>query len=378
MSRLAVPFTLAATFVLTILSAVPNTLAGPACARRYWQTEDCLTKCIQNWGWPGSAMGTDRWGSVMKPASQDAAAILSQACGFSTTASPSSTPSATQPGVVVPSATATPSAIVVQAPAPSPTPETSSADGGPSSTASDSTSPSATSSTTPSPDTPTVTPSVQEIATSTSSTPQANEAPATPSPTTTTDPTTSSSPATSPETTITSSPSPSPSTSPSSQPNQANTGGSSSSSSTTTGNDIDQYLSAHNSVRAQHGASALTWSDNLASKAQQWANGCVFQHSGGSLGPFGENLAAGTGSSYGIAAAVGSWTAEVSQYDPSNPQPSHFTQVVWKGTSQVGCAVQTCAAGTIFPANDGPAQFFVCEYEAQGNIIGEFVQNVQV
>jgi len=113
----------------------------------------------------------------------------------------------------------------------------------------------------------------------------------------------------------------------------------------------------------------------LASKAQQWANGCVFQHSGGSLGPFGENLAAGTGSSYGISAAVGSWTAEVSQYDPNNPQPSHFTQVVWKASTQVGCAVQSCSG--IFAASFGPAQYFVCEYSPQGNVIGEFAQNVQ-
>ena len=65
---------------------------------------------------------------------------------------------------------------------------------------------------------------------------------------------------------------------------------SSGSDSTTSSSDISAYLSAHNTIRAQHGASALTWSDELASKAQQWANGCVFQHSGGSLGPFGGTL----------------------------------------------------------------------------------------
>jgi hypothetical protein len=31
----------------------------------------------------------------------------------------------------------------------------------------------------------------------------------------------------------------------------------------------------------------LTWNDNLAAKAQQWANGCQFKHSGGTLGAFG-------------------------------------------------------------------------------------------
>lgn len=99
----------------------------------------------------------------------------------------------------------------------------------------------------------------------------------------------------------------------------------------TSQSDIDQYLTAHNTIRAQHGAAPLTWSDELASKAQQWSNGCIFKHSGGTLGPFGgetsfhallaltssdkqtlsENLAAGTGSSYDIAAAVKSWTDEV-------------------------------------------------------------------
>ncbi|KAG6883426.1 hypothetical protein C0992_008750, partial [Termitomyces sp. T32_za158] len=108
------------------------------------------------------------------------------------------------------------------------------------------------------------------------------------------------------------------------------------------GSDINAYLSAHNTVRAQHGAAPLAWSDNLASKAQTWANGCVFKHSGGSLGRFGENLAAGTGSSYGIQTAIKAWTDEVSEYDPSHPTFSHFTQVVWKSTTQVGCAVQLC------------------------------------
>ena len=100
-----------------------------------------------------------------------------------------------------------------------------------------------------------------------------------------------------------------------------------------------------------------------------------------------ENLAAGTGSSYGIYPAVKSWTDEVctsliiyatsqyltvptAQYNPNSPQPSHFTQVVWKGSTQVGCAVQSCRG--IFPDNFGPAKYFVCEYFPQGNIIGQF------
>jgi pathogenesis-related protein 1 len=52
----------------------------------------------------------------------------------------------------------------------------------------------------------------------------------------------------------------------------------------TSPSDIDQYLDAHNSIRSQKGAVALVWDDTLASYAQQVANTCVFQHSGGPYG----------------------------------------------------------------------------------------------
>jgi len=41
----------------------------------------------------------------------------------------------------------------------------------------------------------------------------------------------------------------------------------------------------------------------------------------------------------------------IADYDPKNPTYSHFTQVVWKGTTQVGCAVATCSG--IFDASYG-------------------------
>lgn len=132
-----------------------------------------------------------------------------------------------------------------------------------------------------------------------------------------------------------------------------------------------QFLSLHNSIRAKHSAAALTWNATLANAAEKWSSKCVFQHSGGSLGPYGENLAAGTGA-YNVSAAMTSWTNEeckcshrfkVAQtplaltgvhsasYVPSNPQPSHYTQIVWKSTKQVGCGLYTCVGGTIFPAS---------------------------
>jgi len=119
----------------------------------------------------------------------------------------------------------------------------------------------------------------------------------------------------------------------------------------------------------------LTWSNTAAAAAQKWADNCVFQHSGGTLGPFGENLAAGTGSGYGIPQALASWADEASQYDASNPVASHFTQMVWKATTEVGCALQSCSG--IFASSFGLASYYVCEYSVQGNVIGAFAQNVQ-
>lgn len=52
----------------------------------------------------------------------------------------------------------------------------------------------------------------------------------------------------------------------------------------------------------------------------------------------------------------------------------HLTQVVWKGTTSVGCATQFCAAGTIMSGWD--SYFTVCNYSPPGNYQGEFAQNV--
>jgi len=153
----------------------------------------------------------------------------------------------------------------------------------------------------------------------------------------------------------------------------SNTGGGSTSSS-----DIQAFLDAHNTVRAKHSASPLVWSDSLSNKAQEWADNCQFVHSKGTLGDLGENLAAGTGI-FKIPDAVKLWTDEVSSYDPNKPVPSHFTQVVWKSTTQLGCFVKICNNSNMFDlAKFGPTTFVVCEYSPPGNVIGQFSENVQV
>ncbi|KAF8609796.1 PR-1-like protein [Ceratobasidium sp. AG-I] len=131
-----------------------------------------------------------------------------------------------------------------------------------------------------------------------------------------------------------------------------------------------EYIDAHNNERAKHGAKALIWDDSLSASALAWANQCKFEHS-----QSGQNLAAGTGGPT-PATAVGWWNAESKDYNPSSPQYSHWTQVVWKSTTKFGCARKECPAGTIFDASY-VANYFVCHYSPAGNVIGQFPQNVQ-
>ncbi|HWU88348.1 MAG TPA: CAP domain-containing protein, partial [Kofleriaceae bacterium] len=130
---------------------------------------------------------------------------------------------------------------------------------------------------------------------------------------------------------------------------------------------------AHNQVRAKHCATPLQWSPQLAQVAQQWANslrdqGCKFGHSGGR---YGENLAAGTSGTLDGQSVTGMWYDEVKQYafpdGGFSMQTGHFTQVVWRESTQLGCAVSTCRGMDIW----------VCEYDPPGNVQGMFRQNVQ-
>ncbi|MGE0382174.1 MAG: CAP family protein, partial [Hyphomicrobium sp.] len=129
-------------------------------------------------------------------------------------------------------------------------------------------------------------------------------------------------------------------------------------------------LAPHNDFRARHGAPPLTWSAVLAASAQTWANQCKLNHDPNNAG-FGENIAWGTTSA---AVTVAMWYNEVAKYDFTNPgftsQTGHFTQVVWKGSTQLGCGMAMGCPGAF---NGG---YWVCRYAPPGNMQGAFEQNV--
>lgn len=138
----------------------------------------------------------------------------------------------------------------------------------------------------------------------------------------------------------------------------------------------NEVISLHNKARAHYGARPVTWNDALYPATLQWANACKFQHSQ-SGGKYGENLFAASGNNVNFAQSINGWMSESAKYNYNNPVFSsatgHFTQVVWKSTNQVACAMVDCRAGTIFGQ---ASKYTVCRYSPPGNFQGQFAQNV--
>lgn len=123
-------------------------------------------------------------------------------------------------------------------------------------------------------------------------------------------------------------------------------------------------LNSTNFFRYEHNAPFLLWNDSLATYAANYASKCIWAHS---HGPPGENLARGYPN---ITASIEAWGNERSLYNFTGSQTGfteatgHFTQLVWKSTQTVGCAVQNCN-GT----NGVEGFLVVCEYWPAGNIV---------
>jgi len=143
------------------------------------------------------------------------------------------------------------------------------------------------------------------------------------------------------------------------------------------------WLDLHNQVRAHpqppppSPLPPLTWSTGAAQVAQGWADNCNYQHNAG-RGPRGENIAASAPPGrWGISDVVGAWAGEVSDYDYSNntcapgKDCGHYTQIVWRDTTRVGCAHRLCNTNTPFGSQAPDWDFWVCDYEPPGNVIGQ-------
>ncbi|KAI9923610.1 hypothetical protein ASPWEDRAFT_172072 [Aspergillus wentii DTO 134E9] len=143
----------------------------------------------------------------------------------------------------------------------------------------------------------------------------------------------------------------------------------------------------HNVHRSNHSASSLEWSASLESSARTLANKCVYQHDTSiDGGGYGQNIG------YGVEADnIGQMISNLmyndemgyfaNLYGQANPDMSlfdswgHFTQIVWKASTAVGCATVTCQSlGNVDSSQ--PLPFTVCNYNPAGNYDGEYNTNV--
>jgi hypothetical protein len=135
-------------------------------------------------------------------------------------------------------------------------------------------------------------------------------------------------------------------------------------------------LAGHNAARADLNLEPLRWSDALAADARAYAARMAqsgrFEHSPMPRGTpaQGENLWKGTRGAYSYREMVGHWVAERRFYVPV-PVPGssnsgrfgdvgHYTQIVWRGTQEVGCA----------EASSRAEDYVVCRYLPAGNVAG--------
>jgi len=139
-----------------------------------------------------------------------------------------------------------------------------------------------------------------------------------------------------------------------------------------------ELLEAHNHARSQDGAPPLVWNPDLAQQAHRWAQ--VLASEGGMRHATqderqgaGENLWMGSAGAYSADFMVGAFVEEKRRFTPGRfPNISrtgnwrdvaHYTQVVWKGTRELGCAV----------VKGERDDFLVCRYWPAGNVYGEQV-----
>jgi hypothetical protein len=139
-----------------------------------------------------------------------------------------------------------------------------------------------------------------------------------------------------------------------------------------------RLLALHNRERAATGAGPLIWDAGLAAAAKAYGpelagRGKLVHSSPASRPGQGENLWMGTRGAYSLEEMAGGWAGEKILFRPGLfPRVSrsgqwsdvaHYTQMIWRGTRRVGCAVHT--------GRDW--DFLICRYSPPGNVVGQRV-----
>lgn len=145
-----------------------------------------------------------------------------------------------------------------------------------------------------------------------------------------------------------------------------------------------EAVAAHDRWRAEVGLDGVKWSGALGTAAQTWANhlaqtnACNMRHATRDiLGNTGENLywagpvrwSDGRRELQKVSPnkVVGAWGSERDDYDSGSHRCTpgkvcgHYTQMVWKESREIGCAMAQCP---------DLSQVWVCRYSPAGNIVG--------
>jgi hypothetical protein len=154
------------------------------------------------------------------------------------------------------------------------------------------------------------------------------------------------------------------------------------------------WLTPMNAVRdgVDAGEPHLVCDPIAAQVALAYASKCTYAHNmnrnaedkalGGTAAGVGENIAAGAPTE-SIQTAVASWINEEAYYDHATNtcaapdatpalECGHYTQIVWKTTTGVGCAHVSCTTNSPFGGEaNGKWDYSVCDFSPPGNIIRE-------
>ncbi|KAA1082796.1 hypothetical protein PGT21_014881 [Puccinia graminis f. sp. tritici] len=140
-------------------------------------------------------------------------------------------------------------------------------------------------------------------------------------------------------------------------------------------NYLYRWLKLHNNYRVQYKAVPLKWNPTLVAASKRVTDKCLWKHTPNNR--YGENIAAGQATMEDV---VKGWVAgpdERDSFTGPNSKPSHFTQVVWQATTEVGCYKGMCKSVRGINIPQSPVTFWACTYNPQGNIIGQIGKNVK-
>ncbi|XP_047156173.1 pathogenesis-related protein 1A-like [Vigna umbellata] len=134
----------------------------------------------------------------------------------------------------------------------------------------------------------------------------------------------------------------------------------------------EEFLHGHNWVRKKYKLPLFAWDEKLASYAREYLmqryEDCKLIHSNSN---YGENIFWGKTRNWNPSEATFYWYEEKQWYDfktltcaPPPKSCGHFTQVVWRDSDRIGCALQNCH-------NPDLGMLMACEYDPPGNYANE-------